>query len=84
MKHEYNTSGTCAWRINLEMDGDIIKKVSFEGGCSGNQTGISLLVKGKKAQEVIDLLKGVKCGQKSTSCPDQLALALEEYLEEVY
>lgn len=62
------------------MDGDIIKNVKFYGGCNGNLKGIGALVKGMQAQEVIKRCSGIRCGMKSTSCPDQLAAALEEYL----
>ena len=62
------------------MDGDKILSVKFEGGCNGNTSGLSKMVEGLKAQEVIKKLKGIKCGFKSTSCPDQLATALEEIL----
>lgn len=80
MKFQYCTEGTCARNIIVEMNGDIIESVQFIGGCNGNLKGIAALVKGQKAQDVINTLKGIHCGPKSTSCPDQLALALEEYL----
>ncbi len=76
----YRTRGTCAAIINVELDGDVIRRVEFVGGCPGNTTGISKLVAGRKAQEVIDLFDGVTCGFKPTSCPDQLAKALREAL----
>lgn len=81
MKFEYHTEGTCCRNIIIEMNGDIIEKVEFIGGCNGNLKGISSLIKGMKAQEVISRVKGTTCGPKSTSCPDQLALALESYLK---
>ncbi len=71
----------CSRRITLELDGDVIESVEFFGGCPGNLTGISRLVKGRKAGEVIALLEGVHCGPKPTSCPDQLASALKEILK---
>lgn len=74
----YRTKGTCSTAIDIEMDGDIIKSVAFTGGCNGNLQGISRLVSGMSAQEAISKLKGIRCGFKSTSCPDQLACALEE------
>lgn len=80
MKFQYYTEGTCARNIIVEMNDDIIESVQFIGGCNGNLKGIAALVKGQKAQDVINTLKGIHCGSKSTSCPDQLALALEEYL----
>lgn len=73
----YKTSGTCSSAINLEVDGDIIKSVSFTGGCNGNLQGISRLVEGMKVEDAISRLKGIRCGFKNTSCPDQLARALE-------
>ena len=76
----YMTSGTCASSIDFDMDGTKVKNLRFNGGCNGNGKGIAALVEGMEAQEVIKLLKGIRCGLKRTSCPDQLAKALEEYL----
>ena len=73
----YKTSGTCSSAINLEVEGDIIKSVSFTGGCNGNLQGISRQVEGMKVEDAISRLKGIRCGFKNTSCPDQLARALE-------
>ena len=73
----YKTSGTCSSAINLEVEGDIIKSVSFTGGCNGNLQGISRLGEGMKVEDAISRLKGLRCGFKNTSCPDQLARALE-------
>ena len=73
----YKTSGTCSSAINLEVEGDIIKSVSFTGGCNGNLQVISRLVEGMKVEDAISRLKGIRCGFKNTSCPDQLARALE-------
>ena len=73
----YYTCGVCSKEINIELEGDIIKEVNFKSGCPGNLLGISQLVEGMKVQDVITKLKGIKCGTKNTSCPDQLALALE-------
>ena len=78
MKMEYRTEGTCSRRIFLELDGDIIRSVSFEGGCNGNLKGIGSLVAGMNRDEAITRLKDIRCGFKATSCPDQLAKALEE------
>lgn len=77
----YHTKGTCSSAIDIEMDGNIIKSVSFTGGCNGNLKGISSLVAGMEAQDAINRLKGITCGFKPTSCPDQLALALEQILQ---
>ena len=73
----YRTRGTCATKIDLDVDADhIIRNVIFTGGCNGNLKGISKLVVGRRAEEVIDALEGTRCGFKNTSCPDQLARAL--------
>ncbi|MBQ6456806.1 MAG: TIGR03905 family TSCPD domain-containing protein [Mogibacterium sp.] len=68
--------GVCSMMIEIELDGDVISDVIFTGGCNGNLTGISKLIKGMKVQDVIDKLEGTKCGFKDTSCPDQLSKAL--------
>ena len=77
---KYKTKGVCSSMIDIEMDGDIIKSVQFTGGCNGNLQGISALVKDMSAQEAVKRLKGIRCGFKNTSCPDQLAAALESFL----
>lgn len=82
MTHSYKTRGTCSRQIDFELDNGIVKNVSFFGGCNGNLKGIGALVEGRPAQEVIELLKGMKCGFKNTSCPDQLAQALEKALND--
>lgn len=82
MTHSYKTRGTCSRQIDFELENGIVKNVTFFGGCNGNLKGIGALVEGKPAQEVIDILKGIKCGFKPTSCPDQLALALEKALND--
>ncbi len=82
MEYKYKTRGTCAREISFQLEDGIIKNVSFFGGCNGNLKGIAALVEGKKAEDVIPLIKGLKCGFKPTSCPDQLALALTEALNE--
>ena len=73
----YKPKGVCSQAIDIELDGDTIKSVSFQGSCHGNLQGIASLVKGMKTEDAIERLKGIKCGFKSTSCPDQLAQALE-------
>ena len=82
MEFKYRTSGVCSREITFDLEDGIVKNVSFFGGCNGNLKGIAALVEGKKAEEVIPVIKGIKCGFKSTSCPDQLALALTEALNE--
>lgn len=79
--YTYKTKGTCSQRINLVLDGNIIKEAVIVGGCYGNLQGLSNLVTGMDAEEVIKRLKGIRCGFKLTSCPDQLACALEGALE---
>ena len=74
---KYRTKGTCSSSIDIEMDGNVIKSVIFTGGCNGNLQGISKLVEVMSAEDAISRLKGIKCGFKPTSCPDQLAIALE-------
>lgn len=76
---EYVTHGTCSRLINIDVDADgIIRNLSFVGGCNGNLKGICALCVGKKATDVKQTLKGITCGTKTTSCPDQLATALAE------
>lgn len=77
---KYKTQGVCSSLIDIEMNGEIIESVKFTGGCNGNLQGISALVKGMSAKEAIERLKGIRCGFKNTSCPDQLARALESFL----
>lgn len=74
----FKTRGVCARQINVEVENGIVKNVEFIGGCSGNTQGVARLVKGMKVEDVIKLLKDVDCGGRGTSCPAQLALALEE------
>lgn len=74
----YKTSGVCSTEIHVEMENDTIKSVEFVRGCPGNLFGISSLVKGMKIDEAISKLEGIKCRDKATSCPDQLAQALKE------
>ena len=74
----YKTRGTCSTQIDIEVDGDIIKSVKFTGGCNGNLQGVSRLVEGMKAEDAITKLRGIKCGFKPTSCPDQLSYAIEQ------
>ena len=75
----YRTSGTCSSAINYEVENGIVTKCQFIGGCHGNTTGVARLVIGRKVEDVIALLKGIQC-QNGTSCPDQLARALEQTL----
>lgn len=73
----YNTKGTCSRQIRIETDGDVVRSIEFVGGCTGNTQGVARLAEGRKIEEVIALTKGIQC-RGGTSCPDQLARALEE------
>lgn len=77
----YKTQGTCAQAITFDIEDGVVKNVKFIGGCSGNTQGVGALVEGMKKEDVIARLKGIKCGMKPTSCPDQLARALESINE---
>jgi uncharacterized protein (TIGR03905 family) len=76
----YKTKGTCSSNIHFNVDNNILTDVEFVSGCPGNLIGIKNLVEGQPIDQIIQRLKGIPCGSKSTSCPDQLALALEEYI----
>lgn len=78
----YKTKGTCSREINFEVEDNTIKAVEFVGGCAGNTQGVAKLVEGMDINEAISRLEGIKCGSKGTSCPDQLALALKNYLNQ--
>lgn len=78
MKLTFKTQGTCSSHIEVEVEEGIIKEVFFWGGCNGNLQGISRLVKGMKVDEVISRLEGIRCGNRWSSCPDQLCKALRE------
>ena len=82
MKYEYNTKGVCAKRIAFDIEDGVITNVEFNGGCNGNLKAISKLVEGKTANEINELLAGNTCGFKSTSCADQLAIAVMSALDE--
>ncbi len=81
MKMKYYPTGVCSQRIEVQLQDGIIKKVTVIGGCNGNGKGIAALLAGRKAEEVIPLLRGISCGGKPTSCPDQISYALEEALK---
>ncbi|MGL4790639.1 MAG: TIGR03905 family TSCPD domain-containing protein [Anaerotignaceae bacterium] len=80
MENSFTPKGVCAKSIDFEVDDNKIKSIQFHGGCPGNLIGIQTLVVGMEVEAVIDRLSGIKCGQKSTSCPDQLACALKNYV----
>ena len=79
MKFTYKTNGVCSRSIDIEIEDNTIKSVSFYGGCNGNLKGIAALVEGMKIDDVIERLEDIKCGFKNTSCPAQLAEALKGY-----
>jgi uncharacterized protein (TIGR03905 family) len=79
MAYSFKPSGVCARQINFDVENGKVKDVAFMGGCPGSHIGIESLVDGMNVDDVIEKLKGIKCGHKSTSCPDQLVVALEEY-----
>ncbi|MCI8669280.1 MAG: TIGR03905 family TSCPD domain-containing protein [Lachnospiraceae bacterium] len=76
----FKTKGTCSREIHIEVENDIIKNVTFIGGCNGNTQGIASLVKGMNVHDVIAKMEGIDCGGRGTSCPDQLAKALKNYV----
>lgn len=78
--YSYNPVGVCSKKIDFEIKDNKIERVIFTGGCPGNLLGISKLVEGMDVKEAIQRLKGITCGGKDTSCPDQLATALERYV----
>lgn len=78
-KISYKTKGTCSSQINIEIEGDIVKKVQFVGGCNGNTQGVSRLAEGMKVDDVISKLEHIDCKGRGTSCPDQLSEALKMF-----
>lgn len=81
MKYSFRPQGVCSREMSVELnDQGVIENLDVVGGCSGNLQGISALVRGMSAQEAIERMKGIRCGAKSTSCPDQLARGLEQIL----
>lgn len=78
MQYSYKTRGTCASKITFDLEDNKIHNVQFTGGCSGNTQGVAALVEGMDVDEAISRMRGIRCGSKPTSCPDQLAAALEQ------
>lgn len=78
----YKTKGTCSSSIDIAVEDGIVAEVRYHGGCSGNTQGVAALVRGMKIEDAIERMAGIRCGFKSTSCPDQLATALREYLQQ--
>ena len=83
MTVEYTPKGVCSRKIEIDIENGIINKVRFVGGCNGNTQGISKLVEGMKAEDAIARIRGIRCGFKDTSCPDQLSIALTEALAQM-
>lgn len=81
MTIDYKTKGTCSSRMRIEVEDGVVRDIQITGGCDGNLQGLSRLVTGMKVEDVISRLEGIRCGFKSTSCPDQLAQALKEALQ---
>lgn len=79
MEYRYKPEGVCSREIIFDIKNDIIKELKIVGGCPGNTVGVSKLVQNRNVDDVIKLLKGIMCGDKGTSCPDQVAKALENY-----
>ena len=82
MEYSYKPSGVCSREFIFDIENDIIKSMKVVGGCSGNLQGISSLLVGMNINDVVNRVKGIKCGMRSTSCPDQIALALKKYIED--
>ena len=82
MVYQYEPKGVCSMQMNIEVEGEIIKSVQIIGGCAGNTKGVSVLVEGMNINDAIRKLKGIDCRGRGTSCPDQLAIALEKIKEQ--
>lgn len=82
MTKTYYPKGVCSQKYEIDLEDGIIKDIRITGGCNGNLKGIAALIRGRRADEVIPLIRGTKCGMRPTSCPDQIARALEEALLE--
>ncbi len=82
MQYTYQTRGVCSRKITFDLEDDCVKNVRFLGGCSGNTQGIAALVDGMNAEEAVRRLRGIRCGAKATSCPDQLAIAIETAIKQ--
>lgn len=81
MRHTYTTRGTCSRQISFDLNGDVVSNVEFVGGCNGNLKAISSLVEGLTVEEIESRVRGIKCGFKTTSCSDQLAIAVRAAFE---
>ena len=82
MEKIFIPKGVCSKKYVIDLEDGIIKDIKIEGGCHGNLQGIAALLRGQRAQDVVDRLSGIKCGGKPTSCPDQISIALRQVLKE--
>lgn len=82
MRYTFRPTGVCAAEISFDIDDGIVKNVKFFGGCGGNTQGVAKLCEGREAEEIIEILDGIECGYKGTSCPDQLAKAIKNAIDE--
>lgn len=82
MRYTYKTRGTCSVEIRFDLEGDVVRNIEFERGCNGNAKGVSSLAEGMDAHDLIKRLEGIKCDERRSSCPDQLAKAVKLALEE--
>ena len=82
MQYTDQTRGVCSRKITFDLEDDCVKNVRFLGGCSGNTQGVAALVDGMNAEETVRRLRGIRCGAKATSCPDQLAIAIETAIKQ--
>ena len=78
---QFQPKGVCSKMMQFKINGDVLEELEVIGGCSGNLSGISVLVKGLKVEDIINKLEGLPCGSRTTSCPDQLAIGLKAYIE---
>jgi uncharacterized protein (TIGR03905 family) len=81
MHVKYDTKGICAVRVEFDVEDGVVKNISFLGGCDGNHKALAALAEGMTPEEAAKRLKGITCGRRNTSCPDQLAVALEEFMK---
>lgn len=82
MKTTYYPKGVCSKQYDIELEDGVIKDIVITGGCNGNLKGIAALLRGRKAEEIIPIIRGTTCGPRPTSCPDQISYALEAALKE--
>ncbi|WMI80693.1 TIGR03905 family TSCPD domain-containing protein [Anaerotignum sp. MB30-C6] len=81
MHYSFKTKGICAQKVEFDVEDGLVKNISFFGGCDGNHKGLAALAEGMAPEEAAGRLRGITCGIRKSSCPDQLAVALEEYMK---